>query len=56
MSTLNVHLQERIRAVICACNFNDEYVFGLGIFNQTNRSLSRCGIIKRFEKFNEFLL
>jgi len=38
------------------CNFNHEYVFELGILNQTIRSFPRCGIVKRFEKLIEFFL
>jgi len=53
---LNVCLQERIRGVICAGDFNYVYVFEFGILNQTIWSLARCDIVKRFEKLIEFPL
>jgi len=51
---LNVRLHERIRSVICAGDFNYIYVFEFGILNQSIWSLTRCGIVKRFEKLIEF--
>jgi len=51
---LNVCLQDRIRGVICADDFNHVFVFELGILNQTIQSLARCGIVKRFEKLIDF--
>jgi len=53
---LNVRSQERIWGVICACDFNHEYVLQFGVLNQTIWSLARSGIVKRFEKLIEFSL
>jgi len=52
----NVRLQERIRGVICAGDFNYVYVLDFGILNQAIWSFARCDIVKRFEKFIEFSL
>jgi len=53
---VNVRLQERIWRVICAGDFNHVYVFECGILNHTIWSLTRCGIVKKFEKLIEFSL
>jgi len=53
---LNVGLQERIRAVMCAGDFNYVYVFGFGILNQTIWSLVWFDILKQFEKLIKFSL
>jgi len=41
---------------VCALHRDHEYVYELGILNQTIWSLARCGMVKRFEKLTEFLL
>jgi len=53
---LTMRLQERIRGVICAGNFNCVYVFEFGILNQIIWSVARWNIVKRFEKLLEFSL
>ena len=60
---LNARSQERIwenpgysRGVIFVCALHHEYVYELGILNQTIWSLARYDIVKRFEMLIEFSL